>query len=655
MSITMDRATLQPVILCAVLAVVIAVFGGCARNQSLRGGSEDVDVPVKFTLKEKNIGIKDWERITNDDEEIPFTFKALTDADIGDKCAEKKDCSREQIEYEADLCKQLASKQSEKNPCVADLFIVEFDDQGRLYHKEQMERFFTFLTERMSPKPNCLGTPAKENGKYNSNPCFDDVSLVVAVHGWRHNASLKDKNLRELREVLYSALLIELDPRANHFSPSNKPRKVVGLYVGWRGSVLDEESLPWPLSYLTTVTALLSFWDRKGAAMDVALGATRELFARLGHLRAEVNKEIDNENTKNTRKRLGRESEWYTACMQRADKNNKCLPMRVLIVGHSFGSLVIYNSISESIIERVTEGIDVIQAEKCGQVESPHADLIVFINPAFEGTRFEPLYQASLNRIQKSCYPKSQAPVLVMLSGTTDRATESVFPKVRMLSTLFEANSPRDKDSTVIESVKQEEGDAMRLTVGHNPRYMTHYLDIFPSKEIDSTNLSNQIKHCLTTDWFDLTRSSGDPSSSAQSGTEAFKLGPAVEEVAREWRIRLGQESWPARAMCGRLRVSPASKEPVGEKDPLEDLPAQSESSGPWTNQLPPEYQKASDTSPNKRTRDPYNPIWIVRTKNERIIDGHNGYLNSNMVGFILQLYRDVLRGNSPGKHAQAK
>ena len=55
MNITVDRAILQQVILCAVLAVVIAAFGGCAsNNRSLRGGSQNLNAKVNLNLVEKN-------------------------------------------------------------------------------------------------------------------------------------------------------------------------------------------------------------------------------------------------------------------------------------------------------------------------------------------------------------------------------------------------------------------------------------------------------------------------------------------------------------------------------------------------------------------------------------------------------------------------
>ena len=148
--------------------------------------------------------------------------------------------------------------------------------------------------------------------------------------------------------------------------------------------------------------------------------------------------------------------------------------------GHSFGSLAIYNAISESLIDSVSGGIASLSSSPSAgeQVSSPYADLIVLINPAFEGARFEPLYQASLNRMKRGPYIPTQDPVLVLVTGTSDYATRYAFPIGRFFSTLFQDNSPESKDGTDIDGRADEERNANRNTVGHIPRYMTHDLGI---------------------------------------------------------------------------------------------------------------------------------------------------------------------------------
>lgn len=634
-----------------VLLLTISLTTGCNGNSSIRGGgipltsqgtlSGHNEVLVRLIEKEHSL-----KRTHEGEEEESFHFKKPLKADIGDSCAGSKDCSHEAITYKSEICAKIA-------PCKADLFIVEFNDQGLMYHPSQMEHLFAFLQNTMSPH-TC--NPGEQE------PCFDDVSLVVAAHGWRHNADFEDWNLRQLREVLYNAALFEAD-RPNsptiHLNPSTKPRKVVGVYLGWRGALVKEypnsPRLPlisWTLSDVVLgLPAVLSFWDRKETAMNVALGSTRELFAKLGHIRTNVN---DMNDSHNNAKRMGRAWEWYDKCATQAKFNeSRCVAMRTLFLGHSFGALTIYNAISESLIDSVSNWGESPKSrptarELCTMGETGHgevvssayADLIVLINPALEGTRFEPLHQASLNRMKRSPYSCTQNPVLVLVTGTSDFATRRAFPFSRWLTTLFQDNSPESKDGTAIAGKADEERNANRNTVGHIPRYMTHYVDSFPTvPNIElKKNTDNSLDVCLRAGWDKL------------ASTEVLgkkTLEEMLDENSMVWKTKLWtsietNQGWPARAFCGGVRLSPAMHEAREGKDPLTDMSSQSSDQDPWRNQLL-SKDISSDTW-GVGPRSPHNPIWVVRTIDTRIINGHNGYQNSRMVGFIQQLYRDVLK-----------
>lgn len=664
----------SPIVGAICLTLVGSLFTGCMWNRSLRGGESPQDEPVKVNLTLKQKSEIDEEnktyRADNDqkkfNEEQAFLFNSLKN-EI-DPCRDTDDCSHEKIVFDA------------ANNLSADLFIVEFDDQGRPYYPQQIEHLFEFLKNTMAPRSGCQ--PSEKD------PCFDDVSLVVAAHGWRHNASFADRNVRELRQILYSAVLMEQDSKMatdqhsqsqsnSHLNPSAQPRKVVGVYVGWRGAFIDENApipilhrIPIPFTDMNLSSAILggvaltTFWDRKRVAMDVALGSTRELFSRLGHLRSYVNTpilEIEKER-KLLSLPFGRDLESYTKCMGRAKaENGTCLPMRALIIGHSFGSLAIYNAISASLIEAVSVGIDEgvaakgeetsrSQTELCNSKVEPifskHADLIILINPAFEGARFEPLYQVSRRRTQTVGYACTQTPVLAIITGTTDTATRVAFPAGRALSTLFTSVSPKGKDNESLETLKRQESTAERHAVGHIPRYMTHYLDRFPDTSLEKqlgggkipADESTAMATCLTNDWRVLS------TALTSNGSGTNKLEKAIRNIRNEWKpAQLGQP-WPARAFCGQLRLSFSMQETEEEADdPLNELPDRSEDAGPWNNQLLPTHH--DDQNPNKGvvTRHPYNPIWVIRTKDDRIIDGHNGYLNPHMMGFIHQLYRDAV------------
>jgi hypothetical protein len=102
-------------------------------------------------------------------------------------------------------------------------------------------------------------------------------------------------------------------------SNGKPPRKIIGIYLGWRG-----QSLNWPLG-LDNIT----FWDRKATALRVAQGSARELLARLRGFQRYYNKKEGN-------------------CLP--DPENPSLrpdcKIRMLLIGHSFGGWILYSATS---------------------------------------------------------------------------------------------------------------------------------------------------------------------------------------------------------------------------------------------------------------------------------------------------------------------
>ena len=111
------------------------------------------------------------------------------------------------------------------------LGFIEFDDQGQLRQRQQLEAVLDYF--------------------YNI-AAHDDVILTVFAHGWHHDADVNDTNVQEFQKLLRQlaaaeALGSEQDKRAK--------RKILGVYLGWRG---DSIEIP--------VVNHLTFWDRKSTA-----------------------------------------------------------------------------------------------------------------------------------------------------------------------------------------------------------------------------------------------------------------------------------------------------------------------------------------------------------------------------------------------------
>ena len=289
-----------------------------------------------------------------------------------------------------------------------DLLFVEFDDQGLLYPegKEGVGEAVRQIDLVMKQLREVAGANK-------------GVSLFVFVHGWKHNAAADDDNVIGFRRMLEAASLVEQSTAV--------PHRVVGIYVSWRG-----------LSATVEPFLELSFWDRKFTAGHVAAGSARALFSRLKGFQCSQNDPSRKEG-----------------CKARAASGRP--KVRVILIGHSFGGLILYNAISESLIESLTYDAD------SGDESAPalrFGDMIVLLNPAFEATRYTPLHRIATQRK----YTRYQAPIFVSITSTADWATGKAFPIGRFFNTIFETTA------------SAEENKANNNTIGHMPLYITHRL-----------------------------------------------------------------------------------------------------------------------------------------------------------------------------------
>ena len=307
-----------------------------------------------------------------------------------------------------------------------DLHFVEFDDQGLQYPAEMF----------CEPGKPCIGRRSDglqyPAGAFQINNLMTQLNQSVAgktgglavvmfIHGWKHNARADDENLANFRKLLMTAAAIEGQQKTG--------RRVAGIFVSWRGQSIDVDGI-------NNVT----FWSRKTAAMHVAEGSSRELFARLRGFKCAHNA------TGEPGKR---------DCNQPATPDE---PIKIVLIGHSFGGLILYNSISGSLIESMTHAFD---ADPNEDGYWRFADLAVLINPAFEATRYTPLHRIAST---SGPYERYETPLLITVTSRADRATGIAFPLGRAINTIFERHA------------SDEEREADKSTVGHMRSYLTHDL-----------------------------------------------------------------------------------------------------------------------------------------------------------------------------------
>lgn len=233
-----------------------------------------------------------------------------------------------------------------------------------------------------------------------------DVVFVVFVHGWRHNAWPDDQNLIAFEQLLGETAAVERQ--------QEKPREIYAIYISWRGLSFYGNDL---IEYAT-------FWGRQKAARRVSNGSVRELFGYLRHYRDQ----------------------------RRIDPKNA--PM-VVIAGHSFGGLVVYSALEQSLIESASAPSE--------HIIPGFADLVLLINPAFEGSRFLPIY-----RLRKALERRdiTQVPIFVCAYAENDGATKFAFPAGNLVSSLTES------------SLGRLQALAKNHTIGNVPDFKTHDLSL---------------------------------------------------------------------------------------------------------------------------------------------------------------------------------
>ena len=277
------------------------------------------------------------------------------------------------------------------------LGIVEFDDQGLCYDREQMSAVAGKLDACMVGEK--------------------DIILVVFTHGWKHDARTDDSNLVAFEGVLQKTAGLEDELSTQIGVPA---RPVFGLFAAWRGMSLYDR-----FGILDNAT----FWDRQEAGRRVSTGSVRELLGRCRHYH-------------NHRKDRGG------------------APVFV-VVGHSFGGMIVYSALAQSLIEAASTPVN--------EITPRFADLVLLVNPAIEAARYLPIFELVETR-KATGKTTAQPPVFVCATAKNDWATGLAFPLGNAFSFLSESwRGSRERQ-------------AMVNTIGHVPWLKTHDLKGAPGE-----------------------------------------------------------------------------------------------------------------------------------------------------------------------------
>ncbi len=282
------------------------------------------------------------------------------------------------------------------------LGFVEFDDLGWFWNRNQKEAVVQAVEDAARSQ---------------------DLVVVVFAHGWNHNASVNDSNVREFREIL--ARLADLE-RLAATKKCLPERQIVGVYMAWRGKAFRGAGhLPATLYNWSSFPAVKATGHRVGSE-DAA-----ELLSDLERVWRQANRTHGGERHAN----------------------------RLVVVGHSFGSAVVHGAVS-----RILAGRRIFLRD--GNIDAASfGDLVVLVNPAIEASLLFPFEQARVELGRSETPDQFEFhPILAVLASQGDRPNKTLFPFGRRVTTFL--GNHRDDVFSQFDSKDHFQGRARRTAVG---------------------------------------------------------------------------------------------------------------------------------------------------------------------------------------------
>ncbi len=230
--------------------------------------------------------------------------------------------------------------------------------------------------------------------------------VITYVHGWQNNAGSDDvgRFSKFLSEVAQTPLI------------KSKEFHVIGVYLGWRGKLTN-----------VPIAKELTFYSRKAAA-----------------------------------ERLANNFDCFDAISSIAEaarKHRKGQEQYTILLGHSFGGLVVERAVAHSIDSQM-------HGRSHGRNSLP-ADLTLVLNPASDSILSRQIISALYQ--EKT---ENTRPLFISITSTADDATGKIFPIGTSLSAVTKTfNQVFDPASP---NTKKSERDFYTSTPGHNKSLVNH-------------------------------------------------------------------------------------------------------------------------------------------------------------------------------------
>jgi hypothetical protein len=390
-----------------------------------------------------------------------------------------------------------------------------------------------------------------------------DNYVLVFIHGWRHDASVGDGNVADLR--VYAARTAQHLSHRCEIEGRHCGAHVMAVFVGWRGARVDERYLTQKFGFLGeqfgTIAAIPTLFDRKPVSEAIAPAVVSALRA--------IDKNVER------------------------DKGDQ-----VIVFGHSLGGNMLMTGLKDAFVKLVErrplphEG-----GGEVSQAKSPVGDLVVLINPASEAGKWIEIQRVMWRKLamlddddvagdttaeSKRFFAPTQRPLLVSATAALAWPPGGIRPK---------DCSEREKEKAAgRESVVGRQIDKANALLNNGLDYDFATHDLFPAFKGDFRPLGDRFERaanrtasnmkwdaCLETE--DAVFS---PLATAERGLAALLRNMPFMDTNAEETHTIGHVD-PARNVAGTLKSNLVSWRPFGTTHEI----SRGDRNGDWASDNP--------------------------------------------------------------------
>jgi hypothetical protein len=317
------------------------------------------------------------------------------------------------------------------------------------------------------------------------------LTVVVYVHGWRHSG--QSDNVIAFNEFLHQLAQAAEDPATGIDAERTFRRRVHGVYLAWRGA-----SLKHPIAVDKTFTAVTGYYG--GEIVDVKTRARVPLLNML----LESCSYFDRKSIPEHKFSGTGISRTIFSCALAAKRGQ--VDSQVLLIGHSFGGLMLERTFQNAAISELTEAWPWGDPKRAGQHINPLPfDTVLIVNsaaPSIYAKQFQSYLAAHRQAMMRAHVRHADTPIVFSLTSSADWATGILHPAANLLCFLLPTlwRKYRGDDFALVpgpasHDVEIPQAYYYRHTPGHNPLLVNRFIEQVTS--LASGEQGSQVRHNL--------------------------------------------------------------------------------------------------------------------------------------------------------------